>query len=97
MYATSWSGFPRWLSGKESACQWRRPRRHRFDLWVGKTPGGGNGNPLQYLAIQGQRNKVAVGHSPQARRDSNTTEHTHTGASTVQLLENNEGILYKLV
>ena len=27
---------PRWLSGKESACQCRRYRRHRFDSWVGK-------------------------------------------------------------
>ena len=26
------------LQGKESACQCRRCRRHRFDPWVGKTP-----------------------------------------------------------
>ena len=26
-------GFPRWLSGKESACQYKR---HRFDPWVRK-------------------------------------------------------------
>ena len=29
------AGLPRWLSGKESACQCRR---HRFDPWVGKIP-----------------------------------------------------------
>ena len=29
-------GFPRWLSGKESACQYRRCKRHRFDPWVRK-------------------------------------------------------------
>ena len=23
-------------------------KRRGFDLWVGKIPGGGNGNPLQY-------------------------------------------------
>ena len=28
-------GLPRWLSGKESACQCRR---HRFDPWMGKIP-----------------------------------------------------------
>ena len=28
-------GFPRWLSGKESACQCRR---REFDPWVGKIP-----------------------------------------------------------
>ena len=30
--------FPRWLSGKESTCQCRRCRRHRFNPWVGKIP-----------------------------------------------------------
>ena len=30
---------PRWLSGKESTCQCRRRRRHRFNPWVGKIPG----------------------------------------------------------
>ena len=29
-------GLPRWLSDRESACQSRRHRRHRFDPWVGK-------------------------------------------------------------
>ena len=29
-------GLPRWLSGKELACQCRRVRRYSFDLWVGK-------------------------------------------------------------
>ena len=27
-----------WLSGKESACQCRRHRRHGFNPWVGKIP-----------------------------------------------------------
>ena len=27
------NGLPRWLSGKESACQWRRHRRHQFNPW----------------------------------------------------------------
>ena len=30
IYIYSFSWFPRWLSGKESACQ---RRRHRFDPW----------------------------------------------------------------
>ena len=42
---------PRWLTGKESACQRRRCRSHRFKLWVRKIPGGGNGNPLQYSCL----------------------------------------------
>ena len=32
------SRLPRWLSGKESACQCRRCRRHGFDPWVEKIP-----------------------------------------------------------
>ena len=35
-------GFPRWLSGKESTCQYRRCR---FDPWVGKIPGRGKRQP----------------------------------------------------
>ena len=31
-------GLPQWLNGKESACQCRKHRRHRFDSWVGKIP-----------------------------------------------------------
>ena len=41
-------GFPRWLSGKESAYQLRR---RSFDPWVGKSLGEGNGNPLQYSCL----------------------------------------------
>ena len=41
-------GLPRWLSGKEPACQCRSRRSHRFDLpGSGRSPGEGNGNPLQ--------------------------------------------------
>ena len=38
-------GLPKWLSGKESTCQCRRCR---FDPCIGKIPGGGNGDLLQY-------------------------------------------------
>ena len=45
----SYQGLPRWLSGKESACQ-------AGDMGSvpgsRKTPGGGNGNPLQYSCLE---------------------------------------------
>ena len=41
------TGLPRWLSGKEAACQCRRHKRHRFDP-SGRFPGVGNGNQFQY-------------------------------------------------
>jgi len=31
-------GLPRWLSGKESACQCKRHERHGFNPWVKKIP-----------------------------------------------------------
>ena len=40
-------GFPGGASGKESACQRRRYKRLRFDIWDRKSPEGGHGNPLQ--------------------------------------------------
>ena len=40
-------GLPRWLSGKEPACQCRRGTRCKFGPWVRKIPGGGHGHPLQ--------------------------------------------------
>ena len=48
-----------WLSGKESACQCRRPG---FDPWVRNIPGGGHGHPLWYGESHGQRS--LVGYSP---------------------------------
>ena len=43
-------GVPKWLSGKESAC-----RHGGMGLipGLGRSPGGGNGNPLQYSCLKG--------------------------------------------
>ena len=41
-------GFIGGTSGKEPICQCRRLKRCEFNPWVGKIPGGGHGNPLQY-------------------------------------------------
>ena len=43
---------PRWSSGKKSARQCRRRRRYGFDPGLGRSPGGGNGNPLQYSCLE---------------------------------------------
>ena len=45
-------GLPRWLSGKEFACQCRRLRRFRFNPGSGRSPGVGNGNKLQYSCLE---------------------------------------------
>ena len=40
------SGFPGSASGKESTCQYRRSIPG-----LGRSPGGGHGNPLQYSCL----------------------------------------------
>ena len=63
-------------SGKETACQCRRHKRCRFDPWVGKIPGGGHGNPLQYSCLEnphGQRSLAAglrSGLCPEGHKES---------------------------
>ena len=83
---------PRWLSGKESACQCRRCG---FNPWVGMIPGGGNGNPLQYSCLEnhhGQRS--LVGYSPWSCKELDMTEwlstHTHTYTTLLVLYLNDQ-------
>ena len=45
-------GFPGGASGKEPACQCRRLKRHSSIPGLGKSPGEGNGNPLQYSCLE---------------------------------------------
>ena len=45
-----------WQSSNESACQCRRLR---FDPWVRKTPGGGNGNSFQYSCLENSMDRGA--------------------------------------
>ena len=68
--------FPGGSDSKESACNVRDlgsiPR-------LGRSPGGGHGNPLQYLCLEnphGQRS--LVGYSPWGRKESDTTEQLST-------------------
>ena len=55
VYIVQW--LPRWLSGKEFACQCSR---HGFDSWVGKIPGRRKwGFPLQYSYLENFMNRGA--------------------------------------
>ena len=45
---------------------------------LGRSPGGGDGNPLQYSCLKkshGQRS--LMGYSPRGHKESDTTEHAH--------------------
>ena len=75
-------GFPGGSAGKESAC-------NVGDLssipGLGRYPGGGNGNPLQYSCLEnlhGQRS--LADYSPWGCKELDTTEQL----STVQLIPN---------
>ena len=72
----SQQGFPGGSSGKESACQCKRCKRHRFDPWVGKMPGVGNGNPLQYSCLENSMDRTSRGPAVHRVTESDMTEHT---------------------
>jgi len=52
-------GFPGGASSKETTCQLRRLKRLGFDPWVGKSPGGEHGNPLQYSCLENPMDRGA--------------------------------------
>ena len=67
-------GFLGDTSDKESACQCRRCKRHGFDSQVGKIPGRGHGNPLQYSCLETPMNRRTW--QPTVHEESDTTEVT---------------------
>ena len=78
---------------KESACNAGDPGSI---LGLGRSPGGGHGNPLQYSCLEnphGQRS--LVGYSPQGRKELDMTVFhfytlTFTFATLIRLLTNND-------
>ena len=82
-FTVGWTppGLPRWLSGKEYACQCRRFRRLGFDPWVGKVPWRRKSNPLQYSCLENPHGERSlVGYSPRGRKEWDTTEHSTAAA-----------------
>ena len=74
-------GLPWWLSGKEPTCQCRR---HRGDPGLipgsGRSPGEGNGNPLQYSCLGNPMDKGswrATVHELQRVGHNLTSDHKH--------------------
>ena len=51
-------GFPGGATGKDLTCQCRC-KRHRFNQWIGKTPGEGHSNPLQYSCLENSMDREA--------------------------------------
>ena len=70
------SGLPCGSDGKESAC---KARDLGLIPGLGRSPGGGHGNPLQYTCLEdplGQRSQE--GYSPWGHKESDKTEQLST-------------------
>ena len=78
------AGFPGGTSGKNSTCQRRRHKRHRFDPWVGKISWRRTQQPTPvFLPGKSHGQRIPAGYSPKGRKGSDTTKetgraHTHT-------------------
>ena len=73
--SATWEGFPGSSDGKKSASS-------VVDLGSirgsGRSPGEGNGNPLQYSCLEKSHGwKSMAGYSPQGCKESDTTEKLH--------------------
>ena len=80
-------GFPRWYSGKESACQCRRHKRHEFSPWVRKIPWSWK-PPSHSISLLGKSRgqRRLVGYSPRGCRVRHDWACTYTQAGLWPLL-----------
>ena len=76
-------GFPGGSDGKASAYNVGDPGSIPG---LGRSPGEGNGNPLQYLAGKSHGRRSLVGYSPWGRKESDTTERLHFTSSMSSLI-----------
>ena len=58
---------------------------------VGRSPGGGNGNQLQFLPGKSRGQRSLTDSCPWSRKESNTTEHSTTIRSTSSQYKWSEG------
>ena len=73
-------------SGKEPTCQGRRHKRGRFDSWAKRSPGGGNGNPLQlFIPREFHRQKSLVGYGPKDPKELDILEQLSTDTCTYDI------------
>ena len=64
-------------SGKEPTCQYRKPKRCRFDPWVGKILWTRKWQPMPvFLPGESHGQRSLVGYSPWGRKEWDMTEAT---------------------
>ena len=78
---------PRWLTGKASVCQCRR---RGLIPGLGRSPGGGNGNPLQHSSLKNPMDRGAWWATVHevARSQTQLSNWPHTHTHTCKFLDN---------
>ena len=71
------NGLPRWLSGKKSTCQCKRHKDEGLIPGSGRSPGRGNGNPLQYFCLEHPMDREVWRATVPSVAESDMTKHTH--------------------
>ena len=71
-------GLPWWLSNIESICNARVAGAAGLIPGLGRSPGGGHSNPLQYSRLVSHGQRSLVGYSPKGQKESDITEQLAT-------------------
>ena len=72
-----YSGLPRWCIGKEFTCQCRRRQRQILIPELRRSPGRGNGNPVQYSCLENSMDRGASWTTIHGVTSSQTLLSTH--------------------
>ena len=68
-----------WLSGKESTCQCKRHKRHKFNPWTRKIPWRRKWQPTPvFLHGKSQGQRSLAGYSPWSHKEPDMTKHSST-------------------
>ena len=76
--------WPRWSSGKESACQCKRRRRFGFDPWVGKIPWSSKWQPTPVFLPGKCHGQRSLGVTVHGVAESQTLLSTHVLVFVIQ-------------
>ena len=86
--------FPGSTRGRETACQCRRHKRCRLDLWVRRIPWKGTWQPTQYSCLENPTNRDAWWATVRGVAKSQTgLKREHTPTRCVSTLENPQNML----
>ena len=85
--AYQYNCFPGGARGEGSTCQYRRHRDTGLIPGLGRSPGEGDGNPLQYSCLENSMDSGAwwATYSPCGCKELDTSEHAHMNTRKVYL------------